>query len=232
MSGSPSDRRARGRRRREPGERAPPDRQQAWDYLLNVLSRQAYTKAELRAKLARRKVPESLAEELIGRLAELNLVDDSAYAEQYVSSRRESRGRLALSAELKRKGVADEIVAARVGSLEEEQQLAAAVGILRKHAWRYRPEEAPAATGAQNGATTSHANGAQTDAATGRAAGTRSGAAPSRPTAADEQPEEDEYAALRRLRQAEAKAKSFLARRGFSPDVVVAAVEQVGWFGS
>lgn len=168
-----------------------PDRQRAWDYLLNVLSRQAYTVEELRTKLARRKVPEPLAEELLGRLIELRLVDDGSYAEQYVAARREVRGRLALRAELRRKGVAEEIVEDRVSGLSEAQQLSAALGLLRKHAWRYRP--APAA---------------------------------------QESGEEDEFLALDRLRRAEAKAKSFLARRGFSPDVVVAAVEDVGWFVS
>ena len=184
-------RRSRNRRRTRPQDRPPPDRQRAWDYLLNVLSRQAYTVAELRTKLARRRVEEPVADELIAKLIELRLVDDESYAEQYVASRQEARGRLALRTELLRKGVAEALVDERVGRLDEDQQLTAAVGLLRKHAWRYQP------------------------------------AADSGPTS-----EGDEYAALQRLRQAEAKAKAFLARRGFSPDVVVAAVERVGWFAS
>lgn len=188
---SPERGRRRGSRRGDGGggEREAPDRQQAWDYLLNVLSRQAYTVAELRKKLARRRVPEELGEELLARLGELGLVDDRSFAEQYVSARREVRGRLALRAELRRKGVAEDIVEARVLGLGDGQQLSAAVGLLRKHAWRYQP-----------------AQGEEDASAT------------------------DEYEARNELRRAEAKARSFLARRGFSPDVVAAAVEQVGWF--
>ena len=194
------ERRARRRQPQErpPQERPPPDRQQAWDYLLNILSRQAYTVMELRNKLNRRRIEEPLADELIARLIELRLVDDEGYAEQYVTSRQAARGRLALRTELLRKGVAEDLVDERVGRLGDDQQLAAAVALLRKHAWRYRP------TVDEHEST--------------------------KPPADDEN--DDEYATLRRLRQAEAKAKSFLARRGFSPDVVIAAIDQVGWFAS
>lgn len=166
-----------------------PDRQRSWDYLLNVLSRRAYTVAELRTKLARRQVDSELADELIARLIELRLVDDAIYAEQYVDARKVSRGRSALRSELRRKGVADEIVDSRVAGLGDQQQLSAAIGLLRKQAWRYRPKEGDH----------EYDHGHET---------------------------------LQRVRKAEARAKSFLARRGFSPDVVIAAVEQVGWFDS
>src|SRR5690606_37524383 len=131
-------------------------------------------------KLARRLVPEPLADELVARLIELRLVDDKVYADQYVSARKTARGRLALRAELRRKGVDEEIVDERVERLGDEQQLKAAVDLLRKHAWRYRPLE--------------EAVEASSDA--------------------------EERDARQRLRRAEAKAKAFLARRGFSPDVV------------
>lgn len=171
------------------GKRAPPDRQRAWDYLLNVLSRQAYTVAELRRKLARREVPAPLAEELLARLQELNLVNDESFAEQYVTARRAARGRLALKNDLRRKGVSEEIVESEVAGLDGAQQLAAALALLEKNAWRYRPADQ---TGPAEGA--------------------------------------DEIEAVAERRKAAARAKAFLARRGFTPDVVVSAVERVGWF--
>lgn len=175
------------------------DRQRAWDYLLNLLSRQAYTVAELRAKLARRKVESALADGLIARLEELGLVDDKAFAEQYVESRKGARGSRALRAELRRKGVAEDIVEERIGQLDESQQLLAAVELLRKHAWRYRPD--PVAE-AQVGETSQAAA----------------------------VPEDSDYEHLLRTRKAEAKTRAFLARRGFSPSVVTAAIDQVAWF--
>ena len=115
-------------------------REGAWEYLLRVLARQSYTVSELRRKLKLRDVPDESIEELLARLQELKLVDDATYAEQYVASRKASRGRLALSQELRRKGIAEELAAQRIGTLTSVQQLEAATALLRKNAWRYRPD--------------------------------------------------------------------------------------------
>jgi len=119
-------------------------REGAWEYLLRVLARQSYTVAELRRKLRLREVPDETAEEPLHRLEELRLVDDATYAEQYVASRRGSRGRLALSQDLRRKGIADDLAARNLSTLTTAQQLEAAKVLLAKNAWRYRP---PAAAG-------------------------------------------------------------------------------------
>ncbi len=124
-----------------PRRRAPrplETREQAWDYLLLLLSRQSYTLSELRRKLERRGAGE-LADELLDRLIELRLADDAVYSEQYVASRKSARGRLALAQELRRRGIDAELVTAKVGELQPAQQVAAAVGLLEKNAWRYRP---------------------------------------------------------------------------------------------
>lgn len=128
------------RRRRAP--RPLETREQAWDYLLLLLSRQSYTLGELRRKLERRGAGE-LAPELLDRLVELRLADDAVYSEQYVASRKSARGRIALTQELRRRGVEPELVAAEVGKLQPAQQVAAAVGLLEKSAWRYRPRSDP-----------------------------------------------------------------------------------------
>jgi len=167
----------------------PPTRERAWEYLLNLLTRQDYTVAELRSKLARRGVGGDTAEELLARLVELGLVDDEAYAERYVSSRSQSHGRIALRRELVRRGVDEEVVEPHLDTLDPEQQASAATALLRKNAWRYRPEEPDAEAGA-----------------------------------------EDDHARFARLKRAEARARAFLARRGFDPDAVQAAIEAVGWF--
>ncbi|MBX3144764.1 MAG: RecX family transcriptional regulator [Trueperaceae bacterium] len=123
---------------RRRGPRPLETREQAWEYLLLLLGRQSYTLAELRRKLERRGAAD-LADELLERLVELRLADDAAYSEQYVSSRRSARGRLALAQELWRRGVEADLVSSEVGKLTPAQQLAAAVGLLEKSAWRYKP---------------------------------------------------------------------------------------------
>lgn len=144
-SGSPSGRGAgtgsgRGRGRRA---RRQLDRDSAWDYLLDLLSRQAYTVHQLRQKLARRDVAAETADELLTRLAELGLVDDDAYAERFVAGRSSSHGRLALRRDLLRRGVDEEVLSPHVGALGSQQQAAAATELLRKNAWRYRPSDPP-----------------------------------------------------------------------------------------
>jgi SOS response regulatory protein OraA/RecX len=170
-------------------------REGAWEYLLRVLARQSYTVAELRRKLKLREVPDEAAEELLARLQELGLVDDATYAEQYVASRTASRGRLALSQELRRKGIAEDLVAQRVGTLTSTQQLQAATALLTKNAWRYRPVAMHPVT-----------------------------------TEAGSHERDAEFESRASLLKARAKAMSFLARRGFTADVALAAIEASGWF--
>lgn len=126
---------------RRKGARKLLDKESAWDYLLWLLGRRMYTAAELTRKLEKRGLGAETAEELIARLTELKLIDDASYTDMYVSSREASRGRLGLMQELRRKGVAQEVVEARLEELTPEAQLAAATALLRKNAWRYRPEE-------------------------------------------------------------------------------------------
>lgn len=114
-------------------------REQAWEYLLLLLGRRAYTLSELRRKLERRGAGE-LADELLARLQELRLADDAAYAEQYVAARSASRGRMALARELRAKGVDEDLVGSEVGKLPHAQQVAAARELLERNAWRYRPQ--------------------------------------------------------------------------------------------
>ncbi len=182
-------------RRRAPGQREPKPftSKRAWDYLLFLLARRSYTVAELRERLLRRGLPEDEADPLLQRLAELRLVDDALYAEQYVSSRKAARGRLVLRRELRRKGVSEDLVNHELGALSPAQQAEAATALLLKNAWRYEPSgDGPVDAGAAS--------------------------------------DEEEYGRVQALRKARAKAFGFLARRGFSADAAVVALERVGWF--
>lgn len=183
--------------------RLEPDR--AWEYLLWLLGRRAYTVDELRRKLRRRELDADTAEDLLERLQRLGLADDRAYAERYVSARRGHRGRVALRRELRRKGVAEALVADELVGLDDAQQRAAAVALLGKHAWRYHPDRT---------ATAAHPRGA------GAAGGGADGAGGPG----------DEDARREGRRRARARAFAFLARRGFPADVAAAALEEVGWW--
>jgi regulatory protein len=102
--------------------------------LLDALTGQARSRKELRAKLAKKDVPDELAERLLDRFTEVGLVDDEAFARSWVESRQRSRGlaRRALAQELRRKGVDDETARAALDDLDPEREEQAARELVRK----------------------------------------------------------------------------------------------------
>ena len=92
---------------------------------LSQLEHAPRTRAELAAVLARRGVPDEVAEQVLGRLTEVGMIDDALFAEMWVSSRHRGRGLAgrALSQELRRKGVDEELVRDAVDTLDPEQEL-------------------------------------------------------------------------------------------------------------
>ena len=98
---------------------------------LYMLERQPRTRAELARGMARRGVPEDAAAAVLDRFTEVGLIDDEAFAQAWVDSRQAGRGlgRRALSAELRRRGVDDEVVKEAVATVspEDEEQAARAL---------------------------------------------------------------------------------------------------------
>lgn len=82
------------------------------------------TRAELETYLRKRGVPDEAAAQVLDRFEEVGLIDDAAYAQGWVSSRHGSRGlgRRAVAAELRRKGVSADIVAAALEPIDEGQE--------------------------------------------------------------------------------------------------------------
>lgn len=102
--------------------------------VLDQLTVRARSRAELRATLARRGVPDEVAESVLDRMEEVRLVDDEAFAGEWVRSRHRSRGLAgrALSQELRLKGVDDELARAAVEEIDPESERAAAAALVRK----------------------------------------------------------------------------------------------------
>ncbi len=96
--------------------------------LLDTLTGQARTRQELAGKLAKRGVPDELAASLLDRFTEVGLIDDAAFARQWVESRHRSRGLAprALKQELRRKGVGDDDAAEALEQIDEADQRQAA----------------------------------------------------------------------------------------------------------
>jgi regulatory protein len=102
--------------------------------LLDTLTGQARSRKELADKLAKRGVPDELARGLLDRFTEVGLIDDAAYARQWVESRHRSRGLAprALAQELRRKGIDDEDSRTALEQIDESDQRAAARALVDK----------------------------------------------------------------------------------------------------
>jgi regulatory protein len=102
--------------------------------LLDALTGAARSRQELRDKLAKRGVPDDVAERLLDRFTEVGLVDDDAFARSWVESRRRSRGlaRRAIAQELRRKGVADQTARTALDEIDPAEEEQAARALVRK----------------------------------------------------------------------------------------------------
>jgi regulatory protein len=91
---------------------------------LRLLTDRAHTRQELAQVLARKGVPADAASAVLGRFDEVGLIDDHAFAEQWVRSRHTHRGlgRRALAVELRRKGVADDVAGGAIAAVDDESE--------------------------------------------------------------------------------------------------------------
>ena len=96
--------------------------------LLDRLTGQPRSRQELADALAARNVPDDVAARVLDRFVEVGLIDDAAFAAAWVESRRHTRGlaRRALAVELRRKGVADEVIRDSVAQIDDEHERATA----------------------------------------------------------------------------------------------------------
>jgi regulatory protein len=100
--------------------------------LLAKLTGQARSREELARALDAKDVPADVARTVLDRFEEVGLVDDQAFAEAWVESRQASRGlsRRALAVELRRKGIADDLIQETVSAIDPERERAIARGIV------------------------------------------------------------------------------------------------------
>jgi regulatory protein len=91
----------------------PKREEQARDVCLRLLTVRARTRAELAGQLTKRGYPDDVSARVLDRLTEVGLIDDAAFAEEWVRSRRANsgKGKRALVAELRTKGVDADVIA-------------------------------------------------------------------------------------------------------------------------
>lgn len=102
----------------EPAE--PKREEQAKSLCLRLLTARARTRAELAGQLTKRGYPDDVSTRVLDRLAKAGLIDDADFAEQWVRSRREhaGKGKKVLAAELRTKGVAEDVIAGALADID------------------------------------------------------------------------------------------------------------------
>ncbi|MFB9956742.1 regulatory protein RecX [Cellulomonas denverensis] len=102
--------------------------------VLRQLTAAPRSRHQLAEALARREVPEDVADRVLDRFTEVGLIDDAAYAEMLVRSRHAERGlsRRALTMELRRKGVSPEDSATALDQVGDDDEEQAARALVRK----------------------------------------------------------------------------------------------------
>ncbi len=103
-----------------PSTSEPAREEQARALCLRLLTARSRTRAELSTQLAKRGYPDDVSARVLDRLAAVGLVDDTDFAQQWVSSRRANAGksRRALAAELHTKGVDNDVITAVLGGID------------------------------------------------------------------------------------------------------------------
>jgi len=109
--------------------------EEAYNKALGYLSYRPRSKSELERYLKGKKLPPEATEQVMERLARLQLVDDAGFARYWVENREQfaPRSKFALRSELRRKGLADGDVEEAVGEIDED---ASAYEAARKRAAR------------------------------------------------------------------------------------------------
>lgn len=112
----------------------------AREIVLRRLETRDRTRAELAGTLRDRDTPDTVATAVLDRLTEVGLVDDTRFARTWVETRQRTRGLSgrALSAELRRRGVADEVVADAVEVVDHQTEERTALALARERVARSR----------------------------------------------------------------------------------------------
>lgn len=94
--------------------------EQAHALCLRLLTARARTRVELAGQMSKRGYADDVVEVVLSRLTKVGLVDDEDFAAEWVRSRQThaGKGRRALAAELRTKGVDEEVIASVIDGID------------------------------------------------------------------------------------------------------------------
>jgi regulatory protein len=111
--------------------------QQTLERALRFLETRPRSEREVRTRLAQKGTTPELIDQVVERLRTLGLIDDAAFAQYWIENRERfsPRGARALKAELRNKGLANEVIAAQLEEAVDEE--AGARGVALRQARRF-----------------------------------------------------------------------------------------------
>ena len=135
----------RTRRRGRDGSEPPPTGSAAQDVepdqesvaraiALRLLTSSARSRSHLADAMARKDVPDDVAQRVLDRFTEVGLIDDAEYARMVVRTRHAERGlsRRAIAVELRRRGIDDELAGEALEQLDSDDEETAARELVRR----------------------------------------------------------------------------------------------------
>jgi regulatory protein len=101
---------------------------------LRLLTSAARSRAQLAEAMARKDVPDEVAERVLDRFTEVGLIDDAEYARMLVRTRHAERGlsRRAIAVELRRRGIDDEVAGEALEQVDAADEETAARALVRR----------------------------------------------------------------------------------------------------
>lgn len=108
--------------------------EQAKEACLRLLAVRARSRAELAQRLAAKGFTPDITERALDRFTEVGLVDDAAFAEQWVHSRHtfSGKGKQALAQELRRKGISQSDAAPALAAITADDEEERAAELVRR----------------------------------------------------------------------------------------------------
>jgi regulatory protein len=108
--------------------------ERAIDLAYKAVARRELTVAELRACLERKRVPPEAIEDAVAELEETGFLDDARYARQFTEDKREldQWGSERIARDLRRRGIAHQLIDAAVSTRSRDSELRTAVLVLEQ----------------------------------------------------------------------------------------------------
>jgi regulatory protein len=108
--------------------------ERAIDLAYKAVARRDLTVAELRARLERKHVPPEAIDDAVAELEETGFLNDARYARQFAEDKRELEqwGTERIAQDLRRRGIAPQLIDAAVATHDRDSELRTALLLLRE----------------------------------------------------------------------------------------------------